>query len=196
MHNASLFFRLIGWQNCLLHIYTHTANTTGENRLVLNPVGSGCCPAILHCPSLLSWMTSSCFHFSKHLKLSSQPHLVDDFSSHLYQKRPPTNSQQQTDQPSRVNPHTSLVPITMHERPGLPSKTTPRELALDAVPAHFSKRLFCDCPCLLHSVLSAGKMLPYCQSSRQNKANPSLDPLHPPPEIILFLCTPLQQNSP
>lgn len=109
MHNASLFFRLIGWQNCLLHIYTHTANTTGENRLVLNPVGSGCCPAILHCPSLLSWMTSSCFHFSKHLKLSSQPHLLDDFSSHLYQKRPPTNSQQQTDQPSRVNPHTSLL---------------------------------------------------------------------------------------
>lgn len=55
-------------------------------------MGSGCCPAILHCPSLLSRMTNSCFLFSMYLELSSQPHLVDNFSSHLYQKRHPTNS--------------------------------------------------------------------------------------------------------
>lgn len=71
-------------------------------------------------------------------------------------------------------------PVTMHERPGLPFKTPPPPgLALHAVPAHFTQRLFCNCPCLLHSAL----FLPWrtlirerAVIPRQNKADPSLGP--------------------
>lgn len=84
---------------------------------LLNPVGTGCCPAILlHIPSPLS-RTSSCFHFSpqgSETFFATSPggrlFFLSQLETRSHQKRSRTDSHQQTDQTSWFMTHTLCLP--------------------------------------------------------------------------------------
>lgn len=114
-----------------------------------------------------------------------------------YQKKPPTNSQEQMDQPSRVNtPHTSLLSYYNARAARASIQDNPPGAGTRCHPRSLFKKIVLQLP--LSSAFSSlirenVAILPILKT-KQSK--PFSWPLHPPPAIILFLCTPLQQNSP